>query len=258
MGANRMIPAATSTADTNAWLKALLLLIFAYGGFETALTPMREARDPRRDVAFVLFVALLTVTLVYTLIQWIVVGILPDPVHSDRPLAAAARIVIGRGGAALIAVGALVSTYGLLSANILAGPRITFALAERGDFPSIFAAVHPRFRTPYFSILVFAVLTWLLAFLGSFSWNVTLSAVARLFYYALVCAALPVLRKKQPGATLFRLSGGPFFAVLGVGVCLVLITQVNLSGSLILLVTIVVALVNWVLVRNRRTEEGVT
>ena len=258
IGANRMIPAATSTADTNAWLKAMLLLIFAYGGFEAALTPMREAKDPRRDAAFALFVALLTVTLVYTLIQWVVVGILPDPAHSDRPLAAAARIIMGRGGAALVAVGALVSTYGLLSANTLAAPRLTFALAERGDFPSIFAAVHPRFRTPYFSILVFAVLTWLLALLGSFSWNVTLSAVARLFYYALVCAALPVLRKKQPGAAMFRLSGGPFFAVLGVGICLVLITQVNLSGSLILLATVVVALVNWVLVRNRRTEENAT
>jgi basic amino acid/polyamine antiporter, APA family len=256
--AGHKLPLAMSGTGTNAWLKAILLLVFAYGGFEAALTPMSEARDPRRDAAFALFAALITCTLLYTMIQWAVVGVLPDPAHSERPLADVARRLLGSAGAALIAVGALVSVYGNLSANILAVPRLTFALAERGDFPAIFAAVHPRFRTPYFSILVFAVLTWLLALLGSFSWNVTLSAVARLFYYALVCAALPVLRKKQPGAVLFRLSGGPFFAVLGVGVCLVLITQVNLSGSLILLATIVVALVNWLLVRNRRTEEDAT
>ncbi len=162
---------------------------------------------------------------------------------------------MGRGGAALIALGALVSTYGNLSANMLAVPRITFALAESRDFPAVFAAVHPRFRTPYVSILVFAVLTWLLALLGNFAWNVTLSAVARLFYYGLVCAALLVLRRRKPGHAMFRLPGGALFSLLGIGVCTVLISQVNLSGSMILLATVLVALFNWILVRNRRTSE---
>jgi len=144
---------------------------------------------------------------------------------------------------------------GYLSANILGVPRITFALAENGDFPSIFAAIHPRFRTPYVSILAFALLSWLLALLGSFTWNATLSAVARLLYYGLVCAALPVFRRKQPGAAMFRLPAGTLFAVLGTGICAVLIAGVNLSGSLILLATAVVAMLNWLLVRNRHTGE---
>lgn len=152
----------------------------------------------------------------------------------------------------------LVSVYGYLSANVLAVPRITFALAERGDFPSIFASVHPRFHTPHFSILIFAGLTWLLALLGSFSWNVLLSAVARLFCYGLVCAAVPVLRHKQPGAAWFRLPVGPFLSVVGTGFCLLLIAgyclqagqQVNRIGSLILLATIVAALLNWAWVRS--------
>jgi amino acid transporter len=116
----------------------------------------------------------------------------------------------------------------------------------------VFAVIHPRFRTPYFSILVFALLTWLLAILGSFAWNATLSAVARLSYYGLVCAALPVLRRKQPGAAWFRLPGGYFFAAVGVAVCVVLITQIPLSGSLILLATVAAALINWILVRKRQ------
>src|SRR5207253_4839805 len=101
------------------------------------------------------------------------------------------------GGAALTAAGALFSIYGYLSGNMLATPRITFALAERGDFPSLFALVHPRFRTPYFSIFVFALLVWLLAVFGSFAGNATLSAGSRLFYYGVICAALPALRRKQ-------------------------------------------------------------
>jgi basic amino acid/polyamine antiporter, APA family len=241
----------TMRADRSAWQKAALLLVFAYGGFETALTPLSEAKDPRRDAVFALFTGLITCIVLYTVIQWAVVGVLPDPGHSARPLADVARLALGRGGAAFVSVGALISVYGYLSANMLGVPRITFALAENGDFPSIFAAIHPRFRTPYVSIIAFSLLSWLLALLGSFTWNATLSAVARLLYYGLVCATLPVFRRKQPEAALFRLPGGNYFAVLGAGICVVLITGVNLGGSLILLATALVALVNWVLVRRK-------
>jgi len=244
-------PLLPASAGAGAWLKACLLLVFAYGGFETALTPLGEAKNPRRDAAFALFMSLITCTLLYSMIQWVVIGALSDPVHSERPLADVARLALGPGGAAFVSVGALISVYGYLSANMLGVPRVTFALAENGDFPSIFSAIHPRFRTPYVSILAFALLSWLLALLGNFTWNATLSAVARLLYYGLVCAALPVFRRKQPGAAMFRLPGGNVFAVLGAGICLVLIAGVNLSGSLILLATALVALVNWTLVRKR-------
>jgi amino acid transporter len=261
--AGRGLVPASLPAGGNAWLKAFLLLMFSYGGFEGGITPMSEARNPRRDAAFALFAALITVTLLYAAIQLVVIRTLADPATSQRPLADVARLVVGGAGPALIAIGALVSTYGYLSANMLAVPRITFALAECRDFPSIFAAVHRRFHTPYFSILVFALLTWLLAVLGSFSWNVLLSAVARLFCYGLVCVAVPVLRRKQPGAAGFRLPFGIFFSMVGTGFCLMLIVgyclqsgqQVNRAGSLILLATIVAALLNWAWVRRARRAD---
>jgi basic amino acid/polyamine antiporter, APA family len=241
----------TISAGRIAWQKAALLLVFAYGGFETALTPLSEAKNPRRDAVIALLTGLMTCTVLYTVIQWVVIGVLADPGHSERPLADVARLALGAGGATFISIGALISVYGYLSANMLGVPRITFALAENGDFPAIFSAIHPRFRTPYVSILAFAFLSWALALLGSFTWNATLSAVARLLYYGLVCAALPVLRRKQPGAALFRLPAGTYFGVLGAAICLALMTGVNLSGSLILLATALVAAVNWLLVRKR-------
>ena len=251
LGGHHDAPRLPSSGDAGAWLKAMLLLVFAYGGFETALTPMAEAKDPRRDTVFALFIALIICTVLYTSTQWIVIGALPDAAKSARPLADAARLILGSKGAALVAIGALVSCYGYLSAKVLAVPRVTFALAEEGDFPAWFAAIHPRFRTPYFSVLLFAFLIWILSLFGNFSWNLTLSAVARLFYYAVGCAALPVLRKKQPEVERFRLPGGTFFAALGVVICLVLITRVDLSGSIILLATIVAAFINWLWVRNQ-------
>ncbi len=240
-----------STPNLSTWLKAGLLLAFAYGGFESALAPTGEVRNPRRDSAFALFAALGTCVVLYTLLQWVAVGTVPDLAHSSRPLADAARTVLGPVGATVIAIGALISTFGNVSGNALVVPRITFALAEQGDFPKLFAAIHPRFRTPYFSILAFALLNWALALGGNFTWNVALSAVARLFVYAASCAALPVLRKKMPGGALFRMPGGPWLAGIGVIICGVLLTQIDHTGSLILLATIAVAALNWLLVRKR-------
>ncbi len=255
-------PAGTSTdaaavATTSQWMKAVLLLVFAYGGFETALAPMGEATNPRRDAPFALFAALVVCTVLYALIQWVVVGVLPDAAHSQRPLADIARVAVGSVGAALVAVGALISFYGYLSAKILGMPRVTYALAEQGDFPRAFAAIHPRFHTPYVSILVFSVLVWSFALSGEFKWNVTLSAVARLLYYGVCCAALPVLRRKQPGTAGFRLPAGNPAAALAVLMCAALLTQVDRSQSLIVAATIAVGILNWLVVRNRNTIDRV-
>jgi len=201
-----------------------------------------------------LFVAFVVIALLYTLVQLIVVHVLPDPAHTSRPLADVARVLMGPAGAVFISLGALISVYGYLSANMLGAPRSIYAPAERGDFPRWLAAVHPRFRTPHVSIMVYASLLWLFALFGSFSWNVTLSAVGRLCYYAAVCAAVPVLRRRQPEAASFRVPGGLLLPALGVVVCLALLTQVDFSKSLILAAAIGVAVLNWLAVRNRSAQ----
>jgi APA family basic amino acid/polyamine antiporter len=239
----------------SAWMKAMMLLIFAYGGFESAMAPMSEAKNPRRDAGFALFAALIACTVIYVLVQWVVVGVLGPAATTGRPLAEVARATMGNRGAGLVAIGALVSVYGYLSAKMLAMPRVTFALAKGGDLPRFFAAVSNRFHSPWFSILFFTLAVWGLAIGGNFAWNVTLSVAARLFYYAVVCAALIALRRKQPLHTGFRLPGGQVLAVLGVAITLVLATQIDRSKSLILGATVVLALLNWVWARRVRVAE---
>ena len=242
-------PAANAHLGT--WRDAMLLLFFAYGGYEAAMNPLGEARNPRRDAPFALFVGLGIITVIYVVIQWTVVAVLSPAAASPRPLADVARILLGPAGAAMVAAGALVSVYGYLSANFLTGPRATFAFAEQGDFPRVFAAIHSRHRTPYVSVIVFAGLCWILALGGSFAWNVTLSAVARLFYYGAVCAAVPVLRRKHPEPAWFELPAGSAWGLVGVVICIVLLTGADFSKSLILLATVVIALLNWLFVRKR-------
>jgi basic amino acid/polyamine antiporter, APA family len=233
------------------WLNAMVLLVFAYGGFETGLVPMGEARNPRRDAAFALFAALIICIVIYVLIQWVVVAVLGSGAASERPLADVARVTIGRWGATLVSIGALVSIYGYLSAKLLANPRITFALAEQGDLPRLFCAVSGKFHTPWFSIMVYALLVWGLALAGNFSWNVTLSVIARLFYYAVVCASLIALRRMHPQAERLRMPAGPVLALVGVLLCLALATQTDLSKSIIVAATFAAALLNWLWVRRR-------
>ena len=96
-------------ATPETWLEAVLLLMFAYGGFEAALMPMAEARNPRRDAPFALFVALGVVTLVYTITQLIVIHSLADPAATERPVSAAAGVIAGPAGAAFMGVVALIS-----------------------------------------------------------------------------------------------------------------------------------------------------
>ncbi|MEO8089107.1 MAG: APC family permease, partial [Gemmatimonadales bacterium] len=163
------------------WLEVLLLLVFAYGGFESAVIPLSEAKHPRRDAPFALLGGLGLAALLYLLAQLTVLASLPDPGATNRPIAESARVLLGDTGAAIITLTALISVYGWLAANMLAVPRLSMAMAERGDFPAFFARVHPVFRTPWLSILFFAVVSWTLANQAGLLENLSLASVSRLF-----------------------------------------------------------------------------
>jgi APA family basic amino acid/polyamine antiporter len=240
----RVVPQAMSVTRGD-WLDAGLLMINSFGGFEAALLLSGETRNPRKDPPLALFMAIATATFLYVAVQYIVIHTLATATPAAKPVADAAQHFLGRSGASLIAAGALISVYGYLSANMLHSPRLTFAMAEKGDFPALFAAVHPRFRTPYVSVVGFATLLVVFSVAGNFRWNVTLSAVSRLFIYASVAAALPVLRRKQPGANAFRLPAGRFFIVVALIFTGVLVTKIPLGGLVVLGVTFTLAFVNW-------------
>jgi amino acid transporter len=233
------------------WFEAMLVIWFAYGGFEAAVVPMAEAKDPRRDAPFALFTGLVTTTILYCLIQYVIVAVLPAAAATDRPLAVAARAMWGNLGAALITAGALVSLYGYLSAQMLHSPRLTFALGEQGDFPSLFSRIHPRYRTPHVSILIFSGIVWSMAAMGNFKWNVIISTVARLFVYGVVCASLPVLRRKRPNTFAYRIPAGNFISALGMLFMLALMTRMRRGEWIVILVTMGIAAANWLWAQRR-------
>lgn len=198
---------------------AVLLLLFAYAGFENTAAPAGEFKNPRRDVPFALIVQIVIVTLIYTAVQWVALGTLPGVVDSPTPLADAAARFLGRWGGLLMTVGGVVSILGTNSNTVLSGPRYLFALARDGFGPRFLATLHPRYRTPAAAIVLQTAIALPLAFTGSFEKLATLSAVARLATYFGTALAVPVLRRKLPRQGAVRLPGGPAIPLAAALLC---------------------------------------
>ena len=200
---------------------AVLLLLFAYAGFENTAAPAGEFKNPRRDVPFALITQIVIVTLIYSAVQWVALGTLPGVVNSETPLAAAAARFMGGWGGLLMTVGGVISILGTNSNTVLSGPRYLYALARDGFGPRFLATLHPKYRTPAAAIVVQTVIALPLAFTGSFEKLATLSAVARLATYFGTALAVPVLRRKLPREGAVRLPGGPVIPVAAALLCVV-------------------------------------
>lgn len=175
---------------------AVLLLIYAFVGFEVAVVLGGETRDPQSSLPFALLVAVTVVAVLYILIQIVSIGTLPGLAASERPLADAAANFLGVFGAGFITIGALISILGNLNVGILGSTRLLFAMSERGDLPGFLSAVHDRFRTPHISIALTIFAMLLLTLYSSFLSALAIATITRLLVYATTCAALPVFRRR--------------------------------------------------------------
>lgn len=207
---------ATQATPTPDWTEALLLLVFAYGGFEGAVSASGEMTRPREDLAAALVTGMAGVALVYAAVQLAVVGLLPDAAASKAPVADALAAGIGPSGRAIGALAAAVSAYGWLTGFALIVPRVPYAMALRGELPAAFGRVHATFRTPHVSIVVFSLAVLLMGLYGTFAYTATLSAIGRLVVFATTCAALVKLRRAGGPPAGWTLRAGPLFAALGI------------------------------------------
>ena len=208
-----------------------LLLLFAYAGFENTPAAAGEYRNPRRDVPIALLSMIALVTLLYTAVQAVAIGVLPGIEGSDSPVAEAAGVFLGSGGVLLMTVAALVSIGGNLGNTIFMGPRYVYALAADGYGPRALARIHPVYRTPHLAILTVSGFALLLALTGSFVQLAMLSIVARLATYIGTAAAVPILRRKFPEkAKGFRLPGGATIPALAILLSLAFLMSASLRN----------------------------
>jgi basic amino acid/polyamine antiporter, APA family len=215
---------------TGDFSKSVLLLVYAFTGFEMATIPAGEVRDPQRNLPRALLIAILVVVSLYIMIQVVCVGTLPGLQDSKKPLADAGLQFLGVAGGAIISAGAIISITGNLNILLLSGSRLPFAMAEQKQLPAFVGRIHTKFFTPYVSILITAGLMLILTLKSSFVAALTISAIARLVTYATTCLALPVLRRRgevPPAA--FRLRGGSVIAILALALIVWLLLNATLN-----------------------------
>jgi amino acid transporter len=230
---------------------ATLLLIYAYVGFEGAVVPAGESRNPSRDMPRALLLGLGMVALLYICIQLVSQAAVPNIGSSTTPLLDASAELFGAAGAVILMIGVVASVGGNLVSAIFTTPRVTYALSLEGNLPKWFGVVHSRFLTPANSIVFFGIFAFIGAAFGSFIWLAAMTVLARLFVYILTCVAIPVLRPRMATEDSFVLKGGYSIPVLGVLACIWLMFQVNLDS---VLMTTAFILVGWVLYLIARRE----
>lgn len=231
--------------EYGAFSSAVLLLIYAFVGFEVGVVMGGETKDPQRNTPFALFVALGVVAVLYILIQVVSIGTLPGLAQSERPLADAGAIFLGTYGAAFITVGALVSILGNLNVGLLGSTRLLFAMSENGDLPSTLSRTHESFKTPWVSILLTSVVILFLTIFSTFLTALAIATITRLLVYATTCLALPFFRRRgdAPEAR-FSAPFGVLAAILSIGLIVWLLTRVDFAKEGIpILIAIVIGLI---------------
>ncbi len=209
VGADTLFPAEMPTIDDLGG--TTLLLIYAFVGFESATIISGEAKNPKKMMPRALVTTVIATGLLYFLIVLVYISVLPDAGESGATLIDVGRELMGPAGVVLITLAAFFSIGGNLASNMLAVPRLTFALAEERLLPRWFGHIHEKYATPSNSILFLGGLGLAFALSGSFLWLAAASSLTRLMLYVLCIGALPIIRRKateEERRESYRLKGG--------------------------------------------------
>jgi len=214
--------------EYTAFAPAVLLLLYAFVGFENTVVTAGETKNPEKNVPFAILVGMLVVATLYILIQTVSVGTLPGIATSERPLADAALVFLGSYGAAFITIGAIISILGNLNSGFLVGSRLPFAIAEQGELPAFLAKANERFKTPHISIIVTSIAVLVFTIQSSFVTALTIATITRLLVYATTCGALPVFRRRSDMPTAaFKAPFGIAAALVSLALIVWLLTNVD-------------------------------
>lgn len=239
--------------------QAILLLVFAFGGFESVMVNTGEIRNPRKNIPFGLLCATAVVAFFYILIQLACIGTLPGLAASERPLADAATRMFGPAGGKAIAAGALISITGTLNVLLFSGSRLPFAFSKEAQFPSFFSVVHHRYHTPVVSLMVVAAVTLLVSIAWTFLTALTFAVIIRVLVYLFVAASLIQLRKKNPEQTdFFRLKKGNLIAGTAILLCFWLLSNAKAAELRNVSIFMVIGLVIYLLQKQNRNTHSVT
>ena len=201
---------------------ALIPVLFAYGGWQTASFVAGEIREPRKKLPRALVIGVVSVIVLYLLVNFVYVYVLSPQglAKTTTPASDVMRFALGPTGASLIAAGIAISTLGFLSQGMLTAPRVYFAMAEDGLFFKSVAWVHPKTLAPVVAIAVQGVLAIVIALWGSYEQILNYVVSVDFIFFGLTATCIFLLRRKKTEQSRgIRVPGHPITTVLFVAVC---------------------------------------
>lgn len=215
---------------------ALILIFWAYAGFEISTIPADEIKEPSRTIPRAIILGISIVTIFYLTTNIVLFGVRPwAQLASDTaPLASATATVLSANstlaliGGIIVGVGALISVSGSDESGMIGTSRLGYALAVDGLFPHVFARVHPKFKTPYLAITIQAITALIAAIVGNLTMLIATSVFFMAIAYVATSASIFSLRKKVTKPQ-FHLKGGLLIPSLGVIFSLYLISQCKIT-----------------------------
>ena len=191
---------------------AMVPVLFAYGGWQTACFVAGELKEPRRDMPQALVLGVIGVAVLYTSVNFVCVRALGVTALSQTrtPASAVMRVALGERGAVLIALGIAISTLGFLSQSVLTAPRVYFAMANDGVFFRQLASVNARTRVPVAAIVLQSFWTLVIMFSGSYEKILNYVTSMDWIFFGLTASCLFLLRHKAGPPSGFRMPGHPW------------------------------------------------
>ena len=228
------------------FMVALIAALWAYDGWSDVSQMAGEVKHPQRSLPLALVGGVAIVGVLYMLTNAAIQYVLPATAiaGAERPAADAMRLVAGNAGAALVSIGMAVSIAATFVGSSLSGARVPFAAARDRLFPSVLAKVHPRFHTPWASLVMQAVISSLLLLaIGKFQALFSLAIFSEWAFYALTAATVFVFRVREPETPRpYRVTGYPVVPALFIAAALVLLVfsfmdqpRNSIAGAIVIL-----------------------
>jgi basic amino acid/polyamine antiporter, APA family len=241
-------------------LAGAAMIFFAYIGFDSVSTHAEEARNPQRDVPIGIIASLVVCTVLYIAVTAILTGMVPyNKIDVDAPVAAAFQQVGLPWVQFIVSLGAVVGITSVMLVLMLSQPRVLLAMSRDGLLPpGFFAAIHPRFRTPWKSTILTGIVVGIMAALIPLGVLAELVNIGTLFAFVIVCAAIIVMRYLHPEAERpFRCPWVPLVPLLGIGFCLLLMFSLPPANWLRLAVWMLIGLlIYWFYGRHHSVMAG--
>lgn len=210
---------------------ALVLIFWAYAGFELAVLPASEVKNPRKTIPKAIILGILIVTVFYMATNFVVYGTVHynDLAGTKTPLVLSSLIVMGGIGALIMSIGALFSVSGSDEAGVLGTARLSYAMAVNGLFPKIFAKLHKRFGTPYMALIIQGIIAFVASSFYGLSNLITFATFCLAFAYLLSSLALLALKKGKK----LKLFGQEIIPWAGVAISLYLLYSTSIYDKVV-------------------------